>query len=75
MINHPTKPQNLFTVEEIAAQIKSGEYSAELLLMHLSHHFDNMLEHIKNTPCPQSGAAPYFTSQQWEYARNRFLNK
>ncbi len=42
MINYPTKPQTLFTIEEIAAQIQSGEYSAELSLMHLCHRYDEL---------------------------------
>lgn len=42
MINYPTKPQTLFTIEEIATQIQSGEYSAELLLMHLCHRYDEL---------------------------------
>lgn len=48
MINYPTHPQKLFTIEEIAAQIQSGEYSAELLLMHLCCHFDNLMEKIED---------------------------
>lgn len=42
MINYPIKPQTLFAIEEIAAQIQSGEYSAELLLMHLCHQYDEL---------------------------------
>lgn len=42
MINYPHHPEKLLTIEEIAAQIKSGEYSAELLLMHLCHLYNEL---------------------------------
>lgn len=48
MINYPTSPEKLFTIEEIAAQIKSGEYSAELLLMHLCHRYDEQSNKLQN---------------------------
>jgi hypothetical protein len=74
MINYPHKPQKLLAIEEIASQIHSAEYSAELLLMHVCAKYDELVKHIKNTPRPESGSAPYFSQSQWEYAKARFLN-
>ena len=51
MINYPIKPEKLLTIEEIAAQIQSGEYSAELLLMHLCCHYDE-LKNLANEVFP-----------------------
>lgn len=48
MINYPTFPEKLFTIEQIAAQIQSGEYSAELLLMHLCHLYDWQSKKLQN---------------------------
>lgn len=56
MINYPTKPENLFTIEEIAAQIQSGEYSAELLLMHLCCHYDKQNMTLNNLTSIHVGA-------------------
>lgn len=47
MINYPIKPEKLLTIEEIAAQIQSGEYSAELLLMHLCCQYDELVQRIE----------------------------
>jgi hypothetical protein len=56
MINYPTKPEKLFTIEEIAAQIQSGEYSAELLLMHLCFHYDKQSAALNNLQSVHSTA-------------------
>lgn len=63
MINYPTKPQTLFTIEQIAAQIKSGEYSAELLLMHLCHLYDWQEKKLSNVLAVHEGAMKIWKSE------------
>lgn len=67
MINYPTKPQNLFTIEEITAQIQSGEYSAELLLMHLCCHYDSQEKKLSNVLAVHEGAM-----RMWQEDDRRF---
>lgn len=43
MINYPTKPKKLFTSQQISEQIQDGEYSAELMLMHLCNRVDELI--------------------------------